>query len=118
MDFVLEKLKGMGFAADKTLMVRLALEEALVNVIQYAYPEGKGKLELGCSVESQEKLELSIRDWGPPFDPLSRKAPDLVEDVMKRPIGGLGIYLVRQMTDELSYVREQNGNLLTLGFHI
>ena len=78
--------------------LRLALEEVVVNVIDYAYPEG----------------EATVVDSGYPFDPTSVLEPDTTLDAQKRPIGGLGILLSRKLTDSISYTRRDGKNVLSL----
>lgn len=106
------------FGLDEALCsrVNLLLEEALVNVVSYAYPEGStGEIELSaCFEESGRKLILSISDSGKPFDPTKAEAPDLNAPIEERPVGGLGIYLVRTLSDSVEYKRENNRNILTI----
>ena len=99
---------------DSTIMqVELAVEEAVVNIIKYAYPEDKGDVELsfrrdgGC-------LEIIISDTGIPFDATSREAPDIDAPLEERKVGGLGIFFVSQFMDEFLYERKDGKNVLTL----
>lgn len=98
--------------------LELASEEALVNIIQHAYgKKQRGKIEIGLTV-GKESIEIAIRDWGPPYDPLA-KAPqvDLEASLEDREVGGLGIHLMQQIMDEVVYRRENAANLLTLIKH-
>jgi anti-sigma regulatory factor (Ser/Thr protein kinase) len=94
----------------------LVLEEILTNVVFYAYPEGEGDIEIECDVLSSRELKVAIRDWGSPFNPLDREAPDLSPDISEREVGGLGIFFVRQLTREAHYERKDGANILTLHF--
>ncbi len=97
--------------------INLALEEALVNSIQYAYPEGtKGEITLTAEWnDSNEKVTFKLIDNGTAFDPLSVKEVDTTLGVQERPIGGLGIFLVRQLLDDVVYQRTDKGqNVLTM----
>ncbi len=97
--------------------LELILEELLVNVANHAYrngPDGRGDVELSCRATGGGGFLLDIRDWGVAFDPLAAGEPDLDADVDERPIGGLGIFFVRQMADELAYRREGDANVLTV----
>lgn len=94
--------------------VCLAVEEAAVNVMHYAYPEGtKGEIRIEAIV-IDGKMTFEIRDDGKPFDPTVAAQPDITLSAKQRPIGGLGIYLIRQYMDAMSYKRENGSNILTL----
>ncbi len=97
--------------------LELVLEELLVNVISYAYPEGGGEIEVACGLDGGS-FALGIRDWGPAFDPLQAGTPDLDADVDDRPIGGLGIFFVKSMASEVTYAREGEANALRLRFDL
>lgn len=91
----------------------LVSEEIFVNVANHAYPQGGGEAELRCFREadgSEEFFCLSIRDWGPPFNPLEQDAPSLDDDLDDRPIGGLGIFFVNEMADRCAYERDGDAN--------
>jgi len=98
--------------------VELVLEEVLTNVIHYSYPEETGEVEVGCAIEGNEKFCFCVTDWGIAFNPLERPDPELCEDVSERHVGGLGIYLVRHLVDELCYHRQEGGNTLTFCFRL
>lgn len=97
--------------------LELVLEELLVNVISYAYPDGDGEIEVACGLDGGS-FTLAIRDWGPPFDPLGAEAPDLDADVDERPIGGLGIFFVKSMASDVAYARDGEANVLSLRFDL
>ncbi len=101
--------------------VELALEEVLVNVISYAYaPDQKhpsDNIELDCNWDNNKTLTITVADQGPAFDPLDRPDPDTTLSVEERGIGGLGIFLTKQMMDSVSYERSQGKNILTLVKH-
>ncbi len=95
--------------------INLALEEAVVNVMSYAYPAGtEGKVELDSIVTPGKEWKFVLSDEGTPFDPTAAEEVDVTLDVEDRPIGGLGIFLVRQIMDEVSYERVDNKNVLTM----
>lgn len=94
--------------------LRLALEEVVVNVIDYAYPEGeKGSVYIQAD-SNHEEVRFTVIDSGIPFDPTSVMEADTTLDAQKRPIGGLGILLARKLTDSVSYCRRKGQNVLTL----
>ncbi|WP_028587397.1 ATP-binding protein [Desulfocurvus vexinensis] len=116
-EFVLGCAREAALPADREGKLELILEELLVNVARYAYPDGQGEVELCCGADPG-RFVLVIRDWGPPFDPLAACTPDLDAGVDERPIGGLGIFFVRQMADGLAYRREDGANELTIHFDL
>ena len=94
--------------------VGLAVEEAVVNVMKYAYTEGsKGEIRVSATAAS-DKLTFEIRDDGKPFDPTAAEEPDITLPAGQRPIGGLGIFLMRRYMDAMNYKRESDSNVLTL----
>ena len=99
---------------DLSMSLNLAIEEAVVNVMSYAYPRGThGDVIIDLSVTDQQ-LTIAIIDQGMPFDPTSQVEADTSLSVEDRPIGGLGIYLVRQLMDSINYERIDGKNVLTL----
>lgn len=100
--------------------VELALEEVLVNVITYAYADvdaGTGPspaIELSCDCDKGRAVTISVADQGTAFNPLDRPDPDTSLPVEKRAVGGLGIFLVKQMMDSVAYRRSRGRNVLTM----
>jgi sigma-B regulation protein RsbU (phosphoserine phosphatase) len=100
--------------AGKAGQVKLAVEEAVVNVMHYAYPpEMEGEIKV-CAEANNERLKLTISDSGVAFDPTETLTADTTLSVEERPIGGLGIFLVRQLMDSINYERIEGRNVLTL----
>ena len=96
------------------MSLQLALEEAVVNVMEYAYPKGTmGKVLITASVEGDD-LEFVISDSGKAFDPTAKAEVNVDLGVEDRPIGGLGIHLVRNIMDSVAYERKDGKNILTL----
>ena len=94
--------------------LNLALEEAVSNVILYAYPEGvQGEVDIRATV-GKERIDFTVSDNGVPFDPVDTPDPDLTADVKERPVGGLGIFLVKRIMDQVSYSRENGKNILSM----
>ena len=89
----------------QSMQIKLAHEEAVTNVIQYAYPDKK---------DQDKRLTIVITDTGIGFNPLERQEPDLTLSLEERPTGGLGIYLVKQLMTEVSYSRSAGKNILTM----
>lgn len=92
----------------------LAIEELVTNCIAYAYDDaGRHVITLVLSVEDGA-LAMTVIDDGHPFDPLAVPPPDLSVDIQDRPIGGLGIFLLRELADHIAYERRGPTNRLTL----
>lgn len=97
-----------------TMNINLAIEEALTNVIFYAFPDNDPH-EIKFSVSlSNNMLTIKITDNGIPFNPLSQPLPDITLPAEKRPVGGLGIFLISQIMDKIHYTRQKGQNILTL----
>jgi anti-sigma regulatory factor (Ser/Thr protein kinase) len=97
-----------------TMQMNLAIEEAVVNVMDYAYPEGvKGYVDIEVWADEQW-LTFVITDSGKPFDPTTKGEVDITLSAEERDIGGLGIYLVRQIMDSIGYEYKDGHNVLTL----
>lgn len=96
-----------------TMELNLAVEEAVVNVMEYAYPQGEtGEVTIEVSL-ADDLLDINIIDSGAPFDPTQKSDPDTSLPVEERSIGGLGIFLVRQVMDTVFYRRDNGKNILT-----
>ena len=94
----------------------MVVEEIFINIASYAYNEHIGTVTLDLSLdEANNMLYLTFRDTGVPYDPLKKESPDLSAPAEKRPIGGLGIFLVQKYSDVLSYEYADNENRLTIG---
>jgi anti-sigma regulatory factor (Ser/Thr protein kinase) len=104
----------MGCDMETTMRMNLAIEEAVVNVIDYAYPSGTvGSIDIKVTIYDNH-MEFVISDSGTPFDPTKKEDVDISLPVEERRIGGLGIHLVRQLMDKINYERKDGRNILTL----
>ena len=112
--FVEEVCEFNNLDEQTSMQLNLALEEAVVNVMSYAYPEGtKGYVDI--KAESDETyMKFIITDRGTPFDPTTREEVDTTLPIEERRIGGLGIFLVRKMMDAIEYEYKDGQNILTL----
>ena len=96
------------------MSLNLALEEVVSNVILYAYPEGtNGTVQIVANSDGQV-LVFTITDQGKAFDPTQVKEADITLSAEERAIGGLGIFIVNQIMDNVSYRRENGQNILML----
>jgi len=97
-----------------TMNINLVLEEAVSNIIFYAFTDEE-KHEIGLAFQMvNNELTIDITDDGIYFDPTAREAPNLTLPAEERPIGGLGIFLILKSMDSVMYKRENNRNILTL----
>jgi len=106
-------MQSMGFSDDQILDLQLAVEEAITNVIKHGYDGTSGTIAVRCTALDDE-IAIEISDSAPAFDPLSVPEPDTSADIDQRGIGGLGIFLIRRVTDSATYRYEQEKNILTL----
>lgn len=112
--FVDEVCEDVGLDMSAAMSVNLAVEEAVVNVMTYAYPlETPGDVKIEAAA-SEHCLYFTISDSGMPFDPTTAAETDTTLSAEERPIGGLGIHLVRQIMDSINYKRIDGENVLTL----
>lgn len=94
--------------------INLALEEALSNVIFYAFEKGsENEISLDFMLKGTE-MTIVLSDGGNPYDPTTKDDPDINLPAEERPIGGLGIFLIKQIMNEVSYQRVGDKNQLTL----
>lgn len=94
--------------------MNVALDELLANELSHGNAGRQaGSLTVGMELD-QERVVLTLTSEGPPFDPLRRAAPDTTLPVDKRPVGGLGLHLVRELMDEVHYERRNGQNVLVL----
>ena len=95
----------------------MCAEEIFANVAFYAYPEKQGMIDVSLN-KSDNNIILEFKDKGIEYNPLEKPDPDITLPPEERPIGGLGIYMVKSLADEIYYKRENNNNILTLKFYL
>lgn len=102
------------FKTEEEYAIYLCLEEMVTNVISYAWPEGgEHTITIRLSVDD-EFIKVEIEDGGQEFNPVKAGQPDTTLPAEKRPIGGLGIHLVKQTMDDMFYQRVEDRNILIL----
>lgn len=101
-DFVGETLTKLLTDPAIIFQVQLAVDEASTNIIKYAYGEKEGLLKLVMELNADEMV-ITLINWGKPFDPTSVPLPDLNATLEDRKIGGLGMYFIDRLMDEVSY---------------
>jgi len=115
--FVKDVTARLGIEKSMASRLQLALEEAVVNVMEYAYPPrttGEISIRVTCSTAHHRKLTAVIADSGVAFNPTEAAVADTTLSAEERPIGGLGILLVRELMDSINYERIDGKNVLTL----
>ncbi len=113
-EFVDNVCEAAGFDMSECMRMNLAIEEAVVNVMNYAYPKGvKGMVNIDATI-SDKGLKFVISDNGTPFDPTAKEEVDTTLSAEERGIGGLGIHLIRQIMDSINYEHIDGRNVLTL----
>ena len=113
-DFIAEIAEESSLGPDEVFNLNLVLEEAVVNIINYAYPkEDKESIYLSAKAD-KDSIVLVLTDTGKAFDPTSVPDVDVTLSAEDREIGGLGIFLIRQIMNEVRYERIDGKNVLTL----
>jgi serine/threonine-protein kinase RsbW len=113
---VSDYLKRDGLSHQKIIHIELALEEALVNVCRYAYGQTPGDIELRYGKMNKDRYLIEIIDTGTPFDVCALPEPELKACIAQRKVGGLGVHLIRNMVDQVTYRRDRDRNILSLLF--
>lgn len=114
-EFVGEIARAGGFGSKDVYNIQLAADEAASNIIEHAYQGVKNDvLEISCGVKDGT-ITIIMVDHGESFDPSAIPLPDLKADLSERKIGGLGIFLMRKLMDEVHFEsRRDKGNVLTM----
>ena len=113
--FVRDGAEAAGLESEEMGKLELVLEEILVNVARYAYDDGAGEVEVAYSTDGRALL-IEVIDRGRGFNPLEAAPPDLSLGLAERPIGGLGVVLVKQIVGSLHYRRENGQNTVSFRF--
>lgn len=117
LSFIKQKATLHGLSLELIQKIELASEEAIVNVISYAYPKNLQHefIFIECQKTGNARFEITIRDQGIPFNPLDLKLEaDISKPLHERKIGGLGIYIIEHYMDEVIYRREGQENVLKM----
>ncbi len=117
-EFVGEAAREIGMDDSEVYAVQLAVDEACSNIIEHAYGgQNRGEIECTCQA-NEEALTIVLRDHGRPFDPASIATPNLSLGLNERQVGGLGLFLMRHLMDEVRFEAQgEAGNVLTLVKH-
>lgn len=114
-DFVNEQLEALDCPVKAQMQIGIAIDELFGNIAQYAYNPDVGEATVRVEVQ-QEPLSVVITfiDGGMPYDPLTAAEPDTTLPAEERPLGGLGIFMVRKTMDEITYRYENGRNILSI----
>lgn len=114
-NFVSEELENQGCSMKVMMQIEIAVEEIYVNIVHYAYNPEIGKATIRCEVtDDPMQVIIQFLDSGVPFDPLAKEDADITLSAEERQIGGLGIFMVKQSMDEVSYEYTEGKNVLTI----
>lgn len=111
--FLERALDELGVRGEARGHICVAFDEAVTNVVLYAYPDSKGDMRITIG-RADGRVMIEIEDNGRPFNPVNQPEPDTNASIDKRLIGGLGIHLIRHMMDELHYKRVNNVNQFSM----
>lgn len=123
-EFIKEQAIASGLQKDEIRKLELASEEAIVNIVSYAYNSSSSsshekKIYITCEKQGNTRFDVIFRDRGVPFNPLAVNVDaEIHKPLQERKVGGLGIYLIEQLMDEVAYKREGSENILRLSLHI
>ena len=115
LDFIHAHLEPAECPMKTQIQIDVAVEELFSNIANYAYKPGIGDATIKVNVSGEPPVaEITFRDSGVPYDPLAKEDPDVSLSAEERPIGGLGIYMVKKSMDDVSYEYIQGQNVLTI----
>lgn len=112
---IISALERFDCSAKLLSKVNISVDEIFTNICSYAYPSGTGNVEISINVyEEPGRIVIQFSDEGIPYNPLEKSNPDVTLSADERPIGGLGIFLVKKMMDEIDYKYCEGKNVLTI----
>lgn len=117
-------LEQEGCPENERRLIEISAEELFTNIVSYAYGKypgisrenGQVQVEYGVNLlpEGKKQVDICFKDQGKPFNPFAREDPDLTLSLEERPVGGLGIYMVKQFMDQAEYRYEKGFNVTTI----
>jgi anti-sigma regulatory factor (Ser/Thr protein kinase) len=113
-EFIDQLAKEYSLSMEDAFNIRLAIEEAVTNVIMYAFPEGEEHTFMLTARYAEGSLIFNIIDSGKEFDPTLQPDADVTLSLEERPVGGLGIFLIRRIMQKVEYHRIDGKNILTM----
>lgn len=114
-EFVDVELEAEGCPMKAQMQIDVVIDELVSNVANYAYSDGVGELTVRVDFQDDPKeFIMTLIDSGVPYNPLEKEDPDISASVEDRPIGGLGIFMVKKMMDDMQYEYLDGKNILTV----
>jgi phosphoserine phosphatase RsbU/P len=111
-NFITAEIKKADYEHEVQNQIEMATEEIFTNIANYAYANETGTVNIAVSVS--DGIKITFEDNGKPFNPVEHPAPDLEKPLKDREIGGLGLYIVKQVMDKVEYTRENDRNILVI----
>ena len=113
--FIDEALEAVACSMKAQMQIDVAMDELFGNIARYAYARGEGDATVQFDFQEETRMvSITLIDKGVPFNPLSAAEPDTTSAAQDRPIGGLGIFLVRKTMDAMAYQYQDGKNMLTI----
>ena len=114
-DFVHQIIQNSPCTEQQQIQIDLVVEELFVNIVNYAYPDSMGMVQVECKLSGDAgQVIIQFKDQGIEFNPLAKKEIDVHDRFERRPVGGLGIYLAKKYTNSIEYERTDGSNVLTI----
>ena len=114
-EFIHEDLGQTSCSKKTRFQIDMAVEELFVNICRYAYAPNTGTANIRTELYREpDRVSITFTDSGIPYNPLKKLDPDLSLSIEERPIGGMGIYLVKEKMDDVSYEYKDGHNVLTI----
>lgn len=113
LSFVEEELKKNNTNNKNIKQILIAFEEMFVNIAHYAYSENDGNVVVSVEADNK-KVRVELKDCGKPFNPLEKKDPDVNLSIEERQVGGLGIFIVKNIMDRVNYKYEDGKNMFAM----
>lgn len=114
-EFINEQMEENGCSMKLQTQVDLAVEEIYVNIARYAYRPADGSATIRCEVGGDPlQIIIAFLDSGKPYNPLEKDDPDVTLSAEERDMGGLGIFMVKNLVDEIKYEYRDGRNILTI----
>jgi len=114
-DFVHQIIQNSPCTEQQQIQIDLVVEELFVNIVNYAYPDSMGMVQVECKLSGDSgQVIIQFKDQGIEFNPLAKKEIDVHDRFERRPVGGLGIYLAKKYTNSIEYQRTDGSNVLTI----
>ena len=112
LDFISSELDIVDCASNLKIKIVIAVEEIFVNIAHYAYNHEIGTVDIRIKIEDEVTIEFE--DSGVPYNPLEVIEPDISKEAHERELGGLGVYMVKQIMDKIEYKYNDGKNILTM----